>query len=172
VADPRQGLVTELQGPAEGKKMGKAKVGNRVVRFFWNEYETTNPSQVRQRLEKAALESFPVVVTGEEMPNPTGSGPPMFKALQVERASQSSENGSHAVSQPSTATGEKHFVGRDPGMADFWLATRWAWSLAAEVLAKTGKEPSVGSIAQLAGAAERVLRKVFGKGVRTVGRSS
>jgi hypothetical protein len=48
-------------------------------------------------------------------------------------------------------TEPKHFVGRDPAMADFWQATRWAWSLAAEMLSKTGKEPSVTSIAELAG---------------------
>lgn len=59
------------------------------------------------------------------------------------------QNGSQSPQQAPTE--KKHFVGRDPGMADFWLATRWAWSLSAEILAKQGKEQSVGAIAELAG---------------------
>lgn len=152
----RQGLVSEVASPASGKKMGSAKVGGRTVRFFWNEYETETPTQVRQRLEKAQAEAFAVLVTGEEMPNPKGQGPPMFKALEVARAapgaSQAPQNGSQSPTL--TPPGKAHplgYSGHDPGLADFWLATRWSWSLAAEMLVKMGKEPSVANIAELAG---------------------
>lgn len=62
-----------------------------------------------------------------------------------------SPNGSQDNPQSFSAAPEKHYVGRDPGMADFWLATRWSWSLAAEILGKQGKELLVGAIAELAG---------------------
>lgn len=150
----RSGLVTEVTAPDAGKKMGSAKVSGRTVRFFWNGFESEDASEVRRRLEKAALEGFAVVCSGEEMPNPRGQGPPMFKVLEVSRAapgaSQAPQNGSQSPAA-STPSEEKRYVGRDPGMADFWVATRWSWSLAAEVLVKQGKELSVGAIAELAG---------------------
>lgn len=148
----RQGIVSEVASPAAGKKMATAKVGGRTVRFFWSNYDSAEPTEVRKRLEKAAAEGFPVTVTGEEMPNPRGEGNPMFKVLEVARAPQGAPTASQAPQNGSQSPpAEKHFVGRDPGMADFWLATRWAWSLAAELIAKSGKEASVSAIAELAG---------------------
>lgn len=69
-------------------------------------------------------------------------------ATAPQGASQAPQNGSQ--SPPPTQEKPK-FVGRDPGIADYFLATRWAWSLAAEILAKTGREPSVDAIKVLAG---------------------
>lgn len=108
---------------------GRQYQGPRVNQgFFGQFFFSTSPPKPGRQYGSSYLDGFQAV----EPPPSNGSLP-----------TQPAQNGP-PPSEP------KHFVGRDPGMADFWLATRWAWSLAAEVLVKTGKEPSVSAIAELA----------------------
>jgi len=157
----REGEVTEIQMPAAGKPSGSCKVGGRKVWFYWNEYKSDQPSLIRQFLEDAQQNQVRVIVTGEEF---QGSGPngayTSFTAKDVRASSQGAGNGSQgpqtgsygqgqAGAPPPTVEG-KRFVGREPGLADRWTATRWAYSLAAELLGRGEGQPSVTAIQKLA----------------------
>jgi len=60
----------------------------------------------------------------------------------------SPQNGSQT---PPDSPGGHRFVGREPGTADFFLAMRWAYSLAADLLPRGEGAPSVSDISRLAG---------------------
>lgn len=142
----RVGDVTDLTPPASGKKNGSAKIGGRKVWFFWNAFNSDQPSIIREFLEDAQQNKVRVEASGDEFEGQGPNGP--YTSFTVRDVRAASQNGSQTPSEPS---GGQRFVGRDPGLADFWLATRWAWSTAAEILPKQGKELSVDSIATFAG---------------------
>lgn len=166
----RAGIVTEITPPSEGRKQGTAKVDGRIVRFFWNAYESENPSDVRQMLEDAMSAGERVEVSGEERPNPRGEGPPMFIAKSVRLGpssppglSQGPQTASYGQSGPTDRPGgeTRRFVGRDPGEADFWLAMRWAFTQAVDLL--RGEGVAIPSIDEIAKKADELFRVCYQK---------
>jgi len=159
----RVGEVTDITPPGPGKKSGSCKVGGRKVWYFYNAYQSDEPSLVRQFLEDAQANGVRVEVTGDEFTGtgPTGTPYTSFTAKDVRAASQTPQNGSQEPQTASYGQGQagapaptsegKRYVGREPGEADYWLAMRWAYSLATDLLRGEAAVPSIDEISKLAG---------------------
>lgn len=77
----RVGHVSEIQPPAEGKKMYSAKIGGRAVRFYGTGFDSEDPSAVLIALRDAVNRGMPVRAVGSEF----GSDPARqsFKVTEV-----------------------------------------------------------------------------------------
>ena len=116
----RSGTVESIEQAAKGP--WKAKVGGRVVRFWPNQYESTEPTEIREMLEGAIISGLAVEVSGVEEDIPGRDNKSfMAKGIRIMPAASQPTNGSQ---KPSDGSGGQKFVGREPDINDFWVAAR------------------------------------------------